>query len=613
VPDSIGPLIVRRLQQLSPGAYRLAQLAALAGPNFTVSLATRVLGVQALDLSAVWRELEAAQVLCEGALAHDLIAKATSKSIPAPIARQLHKELAAAAETLGALPAHVAQHWFEAGEWAPAGAAFMRAADVARAASQRKLEGELAGQAADCFGRCGDISSRFIARERQHSTTRYTLRLDLQIESARQLLELASTPIQRGVALEAYAAVLVEDFRHDEVAAAAHEARLIAANSGETVCELTAARTESRALGWAKRGQEALQLVQQYLPLAREHLGEESGVRAIAEFGCTLMTCDRFDEAAALFENALQAAVALEDWGLCQECHRHMAWVHDYRGDIEKSAQSYEASESLAQRLGAEKVPASISRSIFARRYKELGRFAQALTLLEEVCDEQRSSQGVAVLAVTEADLAGLYLWLGQPARAMSVLRAPLGDAPPFMHRTYHFAAAQIETWQGRRPVAQLQEALNWAARESGPLYQCMIECEMARILPAAEGAELALQSMARSQAIGLELSTWPLKAVASDALRRARRLDDALELAHQCVAHFETRPPFMLYPPEYWWIAHQIFAAASDGPAADRALGKGVNWIRQIALPQVPAPFLDSFLQRNPVNRALLTTAGRL
>ena len=613
IPAGIGPLIVRRLEQLSPSAHRLAQLAALAGPVFTVLLASRVLGVHPLDLSAAWRELEAAQVLRDGAMAHDLITEATAKSIPAPIANQLHREIAAAAESLKELPAHVAQHWFEAGEWAHAGAAFMRAAEVARATSQRKLEGELAAQAAECFDRCGDLANRFDARVRQHLTTRYTLRLDLQVENARQLLSLASTPEQRGVALEAYAAVLVEEFRHDDVAAAAREARLIAARTGDTTLELTAARTECRALGWTKRGPEALQLVQRYLPLARERLGDEAGVRAIAEFGCALMTCDRFDEAAALFEDALQAAVALENWGLCQECHRHMAWIHDYRGDIVKSVESYESSESLAQRIGAEKVPASISRSIFARRLKELGRFAEALALLEDVYDEQRNGAGVAVVAVTEADLAGLYLWFGQPARAMSVLRAPAHDAPPFMQRTYRFATAQIGSWQGRKPLAQLQEALDWANRESGPFYRFAIECELARLLPPDEGAALALHSMACSQAIGLELSTWPLKAVAADALRRAGRVNEAVELTHQCVEYFEARPPFVLYPPEYWWIAHQVFAAASEQFAAERALQKAVDWIRRTALPNVPEAFSDSFLHRNPVNRAVFAAAGQL
>jgi tetratricopeptide (TPR) repeat protein len=275
--------------------------------------------------------------------------------------------------------------------------------------------------------------------------------------------------------------------------------------------------------------------------------------------------------------------------------------------------ESYESSESLAQRIGAEKVPASISRSIFARRLKELGRFAEALALLEDVYDEQRNGAGVAVVAVTEADLAGLYLWFGQPARAMSVLRAPAHDAPPFMQRTYRFATAQIGSWQGRKPLAQLQEALDWANRESGPFYRFAIECELARLLPPDEGAALALHSMACSQAIGLELSTWPLKAVAADALRRAGRVNEAVELTHQCVEYFEARPPFVLYPPEYWWIAHQVFAAASEQFAAERALQKAVDWIRRTALPNVPEAFSDSFLHRNPVNRAVFAAAGQL
>jgi hypothetical protein len=36
------------------------------------------------------------------------------------------------------------------------------------------------------------------------------------------------------------------------------------------------------------------------------------------------------------------------------------------------------------------------------------------------------------------------------------------------------------------------------------------------------------------------------------------------------------------------------------------------VAWVQAQALPQVPAPFIDSFLQRNPVNRRLLALAGR-
>jgi hypothetical protein len=41
-------------------------------------------------------------------------------------------------------------------------------------------------------------------------------------------------------------------------------------------------------------------------------------------------------------------------------------------------------------------------------------------------------------------------------------------------------------------------------------------------------------------------------------------------------------------------------------------ALARGAQWVRRVALPQVPEEFRDSFLQRNPSNRALLAAADR-
>ena len=51
---------------------------------------------------------------------------------------------------------------------------------------------------------------------------------------------------------------------------------------------------------------------------------------------------------------------------------------------------------------------------------------------------------------------------------------------------------------------------------------------------------------------------------------------------------------PDLTYTPEAWLVAAQ-------------ALRAGQRWVRAQALPSVPAPFIDSFLHRNPVNRELL------
>lgn len=62
----------------------------------------------------------------------------------------------------------------------------------------------------------------------------------------------------------------------------------------------------------------------------------------------------------------------------------------------------------------------------------------------------------------------------------------------------------------------------------------------------------------------------------------------------------------------EAWWIAYEIFDAAGESAAAARALQRAVEWIEQSALPHVPDEYCDSFLNRNPVNRAILTAASR-
>ena len=66
-----------------------------ANHGISIELASRVLGLRTLDLADPWAELEAAQVLCDGAFAHDLIYESALASVPKPVARQLHAEIAA--------------------------------------------------------------------------------------------------------------------------------------------------------------------------------------------------------------------------------------------------------------------------------------------------------------------------------------------------------------------------------------------------------------------------------------------------------------------------------------------------------------------------------------
>ena len=97
------------------------------------------------------------------------------------------------------------------------------------------------------------------------------------------------------------------------------------------------------------------------------------------------------------------------------------------------------------------------------------------------------------------------------------------------------------------------------------------------------------------------------------DALRRAGRHNESARTARELTDDLATRASIGLYPAEYWWLIFQAFNAAGDRTAALAALRRGADWIRATALAHVADEFKDSFLDRNPVNRAVLTTASQM
>jgi DNA-binding SARP family transcriptional activator len=94
-PATVEHLVERRLAALSSEALRLARVAALAGADFTPTLAARVLQLHPLDLASAWRELEAAQIIRSNAFVHDVVYEVTLRSVPDEIARLMRREIAA--------------------------------------------------------------------------------------------------------------------------------------------------------------------------------------------------------------------------------------------------------------------------------------------------------------------------------------------------------------------------------------------------------------------------------------------------------------------------------------------------------------------------------------
>ena len=86
----------------------------------------------------------------------------------------------------------------------------------------------------------------------------------------------------------------------------------------------------------------------------------------------------------------------------------------------------------------------------------------------------------------------------------------------------------------------------------------------------------------------------------------------EAAAAMQEVVGRMASVPPADLYRGQAWWLAAQVFDANGDSAQALMALAQGTDWVRRVALPHVPEEFRDSFLQRNPANRALLAAADR-
>jgi hypothetical protein len=70
---------------------------------------------------------------------------------------------------------------------------------------------------------------------------------------------------------------------------------------------------------------------------------------------------------------------------------------------------------------------------------------------------------------------------------------------------------------------------------------------------------------------------------------------------------------PNDLYRGELWLVAARIVLAAGRDGEARQMLHDAETTIRSITDESVPPEFRDSFLNRNPVNRDLLTLATRV
>jgi DNA-binding SARP family transcriptional activator len=604
-PGKVGALIRRRLERLSSGALRVAQVAAIAETDFTLELAAKILEVGAFELTAPFAELELAQVLVGERFAHDLIFEATRERIPVPIKTLVHRRTAQHLERLKGDPARIAYHWLEAGLETQAVPWLLESASVAQAAFRKVEAVDFLERAVQVLGsqeraRAFDVLERLVRLLIEFDTgARHEAFLE-------QMFALASGPAELARAWNEKAELLTLLGREDELDRATQEGLAAAQDAGVPLVEASLLEKKAFVLEDQGRLVEALEVY--------------------AKVQTILERTDRHADLAASYSN--------------------MAMVLDKVGRSRESILALDR----AQMLHPDEITKLRIRHNKAMCLAEYGLIRQAQTILEDVLSRLSEHPNETRLRLVGLITSGrVNQFLARYAAALTQLNEGSTLDPEFLHwrkgdlhrmlgATYlelgQFEQAEFEIGraihESNLPAGQLgmawllharrlaytnepfMEALGRAEeliRSRGDARQVLhFRFTHAGLLPDSEGLQIALEELelgATHQFDGPQIAARTRAAQALLALgdvRAASHSAEAVRLLEQFDSPHIPRAEIL--------FTHAQALTSVGDRGARIALEYAVSWLLEVANNHVPPEYHKSFLIRNPVNAAILEAA---
>ncbi|PWB63201.1 MAG: hypothetical protein C3F16_05500 [Betaproteobacteria bacterium] len=607
VAGTVTSLIERRLSRLSAEALKIAQCAAVAGQDFSPDLAAHVLGVRPLDMATAWTELEKADVLLDGAFAHDLIHEAALASVPAAIARRLHAVIAAFLAAASGEPGRVAGHWLAARRHKEASAAYLQAAARARETGRRMEEARLLDEAAACFAKCGDAGARFEALLSRAEAMIVVDLGDVTLAAVQAAEEAAMTDDQRLRALLRKAEYL--GHRSDELAAveAGRRGLALAKKARRPDLAVLFSVVVAGGLCELRRVGEALEVLE---PLRREGdsgLAPRTRAEYFVQLGIAYDLSNRLSEALGAFEAARAVATEHAFRDILATTLSNLATTTSKRGELRRAVDFGRQGLQLWREAEALRGTPLQTQALLAHRLRDIGHYAEAIAMLEEALAEFRRAGTLHWTFGTAHRLALAYSHVGQHERALKLLAEDPAGLPVKARAIWVAHRAEVARLAGGAALKPIRVALALLGGDVDDGNNRLVSLFAAPIVPAAEGETMAAAVAAWAEArerFGMAVAAHSRAAGCALVLGAVDRALPQVEAALRLFADYE---PDNFYRPELWWVAHQVFARGGRVADAARALADGRDWVEHVAAEHVPPSFRESFLTRNPVNRALL------
>lgn len=611
-PATVGALIERRLRQLSPAAMALARVAAVAGADFTIDLAERVLKTPALALADAWSELEAAQVLQGAAFAHDLVYEAALRTVPSEIARHTHAAVAEYLEALKSDPARVAEHWRAAGRPLPYGRSLVAAAMRAQSTGRVREAFDFLSAAATAFAEGGDQAAAFEAMTEAQPAALTALSPDTLRAWTSKVVASARGPAQRARALCVQATVANQ--LGDTAAAifAANEATVLAEESGDSVTALRAARACAIARLAAGEAQAALAVIEPHISAAELIADRSARAELLADYALLLERTDRRDEAVALYDRAAQLASEGGNLIAAQVAIANAAVSCVYLGRLREALARNERAIRLASEMESDSISIAVDRINRGGMLIQAGQLGEALELLGTALPVVEQAQVTSWWLMATQHLAFLWAVLGQPGRAKQLAERLPRPAAAAMLAQWHGLQLRVRRWMHEPADIHLdflQRSLSLApllTRQRLP-----IEIEVSRAARPAESA-LRLRRLAQE---ARERRQFAFAATADGlcvaSLLAAGENRMAAELAARWLDEHRRTEPYDVYLPELLLVAATAIQTAGDSDGAGRVIGDARQWIERAGA-SLPAALQGAYRKRNHINAQIAAWNGK-
>jgi tetratricopeptide (TPR) repeat protein len=340
--------------------------------------------------------------------------------------------------------------------------------------------------------------------------------------------------------------------------------------------------------------------------------GNDAAARAfVMHRAVVLDQARRRDAAVTAGLQALRLATDARDESRACLCHINLTSFYARLGAGADAFEHASRAVQLRENVGQSGGQTEVAELYLGVLSTSLGRYRQTLELLDAAQQRLVLGRAVSWAVMARGVLARTWLVLGQPARGWKLLAEDVPGVTDAVRGLRLVNLVRVLRAMGRPHAEPLDEARSLFVRQAQHEGDLLVDLERAIDAVPAEGAVIAAAVEAKAGERMHRSLQLDAQVIGCATLFASGAIEKAAEKARATMRCAATSITWTVYRGELWWRAHQALAAAGAADEARAALDQAVAWI-DATLPNVPEEYRDSFLNRNPVNRAILTTASR-